>query len=363
MKKIHVLIVDDSPLVQSVLLRILSAESDIEVVGTASDPFEAREFILKQAPDVITLDVEMPRMDGIAFLKHLMSYRPIPVIMISSYTRANSRKTMEALEEGAVDFVAKPTENLETNLEAIRHEIVFKVHAAAIARIRPFFHPPRPGLTKMPANGHFFRKILAVGASTGGVQAIQKFLGAIEFRTQGLVVVQHMAAGYTESFAERLDRLLPMFKVQEAWDMAPIKPDTVYIAPGGKHVRVVRDRGSSFSLRLDTSEPFHFQRPAVDVLFHSMARNVGRNAVGILLTGMGEDGADGLVAMHTAGALTAAQDQTSSIVFGMPKEAIKRGGVDLVGSPEQIPGLILERLKQNVSNAHDRLVNGKNTGG
>lgn len=363
MAKIRVLIVDDSPLAQSVLRRILSAESDIEVVGTASDPFEAKEFILKQAPDVITLDVEMPRMDGIAFLKYLMSYRPIPVIMISSYTRANSRKTLEALEEGAVDFVAKPMENLHAKFEAIRHEIVFKVHAAAIAHIRPFFHPPRPGLTKMSANQHYLQKILAVGASTGGVQAIEKLLGAMDFRTQGIVVVQHMAAGYTKSFAERLDQLLPMFKVEEARDMAPIKPDTVYIAPGGKHVRVIRERGSSFSLRLDTSEPVHFQRPAADVLFHSMAQNVGRNAVGILLTGMGDDGAVGLAAMHAAGALTAAQDQISSVVFGMPRKAIKRGGVDIVGSPEQIPGLILEHLRQQRSQAHDRFVNGKNTGG
>ncbi|MBU2489090.1 MAG: chemotaxis response regulator protein-glutamate methylesterase [Proteobacteria bacterium] len=336
MKKIRVLIVDDSPVVRSILERILTAEPDIEVLATASDPYEAKKCILEQAPDVVTLDVEMPRMDGITFLKRLMSYRPLPVIMISSFTTENSRKTLEALEAGAVDFVPKPTADLEGGLAALSRDIVAKVRIAATARVRPALVRPRPVRTPAVAGeGRTSRlyKIVAVGASTGGTQAIERLLSSITFQPNGILIVQHMPARYTQSFAQRLNAMVP-FEVSEAKDRDRVEKDRVLIAPGGLHMRLARD-AKGFFVRTDDRAPVNHQRPSVDVLFSSVAQEAGRESVGVVLTGMGDDGARGLLAMRRSGAYTIAQDQATSVVFGMPRAAIEMGAAtDVTGLHE-----------------------------
>jgi len=343
MKPIRVLIVDDSRLVQSILSRILSQEPDIEVMGTADDPFEAREIIIHRKPDVITLDIEMPRMNGITFLKSIMSYRPIPVVMISSYTKKSSLQTLEALDAGAVDFVAKPFRNLKATLPELKTEIIDKIRSAAQATVNPLNIQFKSCVHKSKDVHESVVKTIAVGASTGGTLAIEKLLANISFQARGILIVQHMAEKYTKSFAERLNALFP-FDIREAQDMDRVCRGKILIAPGGKHMKVVRD-SRGLLVRLDSSPPRCHQRPSIDVLFHSMAKNAGKNSIGIILTGMGQDGADGLLAMRRAGAYTIAQAQNSCVVFGMPKEAIKRGGVIDTATPENIPDLILEHEK------------------
>lgn len=343
MKQIRVLIVDDSPVVQLILKRILSGEPDIDVVGVASDPFEAKDLIVKDKPDVITLDIEMPRMDGITFLKRLMSYSPIPVIMISSYTSKNSMRTMEALEAGAVDFVAKPSQDLERGFTSLRDEIVAKIRAAWQAQVKPLFLRRKAPIKTRKTPHAISHKLIAIGASIGGPTAIQKLLCGISFQPPGIVIAQHMAAGYTRAFAQRLDDILP-FEVREARDMDQVDQGKVLITPGGRHMRVVRN-GKSYMIRVDktslTQDPSFNVGRSIDILFHSVAKSAGPNAAGIILTGMGHDGVDGLVAMKKAGAYTIAQDEASCVVFGMPRAAIKRGIVDAVASPEDIPAILL----------------------
>lgn len=347
MKPIRVLIVDDSPVVQLVLRRILSGEPDIDIMGVASDPFEAKDLIIKDKLDVITLDIEMPRMNGITFLKRLMSYSPIPVIMISSYTRKNSMRTMEALEAGAVDFVTKPSRDVERGFASLHNEIVNKIRAASKAQVKPFIlHGKTPiKIEKTPDT--IANKLIAIGASVGGPKAIQKLLCGISFQPQGIVIAQHMAEQYTQAFAERLNSLLP-FEVREARDMDSINQGRVLIAPGGRHMRVVRD-GNGYMIRLDkispTQGPSTGVSRSIDVLFHSVAQSAGPNAIGIILTGMGKDGAEGLAAMKEAGAYTIAQNEASCVVFGMPQAAIEKGIVDAVASPEDIPAILLNNVK------------------
>lgn len=343
MKPIRVLIVDDSPIVQLILKRILSKEPDIDIVGVASDPFEAKDLILKDKPDVITLDIEMPRMDGITFLKRLMSYSPIPVIMISSYTRKNSMRTMEALEAGAVDFVAKPSQDLERGFTSLRDEIVAKIRAAGEAHVKPLFLRRKARIKTGKTLHAISHKLIAIGASIGGPSAIQKLLCSISFQPQCIVIAQHMAAGYTQAFAQRLNNILP-FDVREARDMDCVDHGEVLITPGGRHMRVIRNE-ESYMIQLDKTSPT--QDPSIEigrsinVLFHSVAKSAGPNAVGIILTGMGNDGVDGLVAMKEAGAYTIAQDEASCVVFGMSRLAIERGIVNAVASPEDIPAILL----------------------
>ncbi len=345
MKPIRVLIVDDSPTVQSVLTSVLSGEPDIEVVGTASDPFEAKDLIVKKRPDVITLDIEMPRMNGITFLKRLMSFRPLPVIMISSYTRENSIRTLEALDAGAVDFIAKPTGDVRTGLRELRHEIASKVRAATRARIKPsvlFGKPEKPvPIAKIrPSN-----KIIAIGASTGGTQAIQRVLGSMPSNINGVAIVQHMPARFTKTFAQMLDTLFPM-DVKEAEDRDRLDAGKVLVAPGGWHLHVARGN-KGYYVRLQDGRPVKHQRPSVDVLFNSVAKTAAGDAIGILLTGMGNDGAAGLLAMKQAGAFTVAQDEATSVVFGMPGSAIKRGAAEVVAPLDDIADIVLSRLKSS----------------
>ncbi len=344
MKTIRVLIVDDSPLIRSVLSSILCAEKDIEVIGEAADPFEAKDWILKNPPDVVTLDVEMPRMDGITFLKRIMSFRPVPVIMISSYTYENSVRTLEALAAGAVDFVAKPTSDIKETMEALGWEIVSKVRAAAGARVKPGFVRPAPeAVAKKRPKGRLY-KILAIGASTGGTQAVEKVLNGLTAVTNGILIVQHMPVRYTASFAQRLNNLTHL-DVVEATDRMRLAKDKALVAPGDKHMRLVPD-GAGYKVRLDTGPLVNHQRPSVDVLFSSVAQNAGRDAVGIVLTGMGEDGAKGLLEMRQAGSLTIAQDEATSVVFGMPRAAIEIGAAARVAPLSDIPELIVSASRK-----------------
>lgn len=345
MKPIRVLIVDDSPTVQSVLKSILSSEPDIEVVGTASDPFEAKDLIVKENPDVITLDIEMPRMDGITFLKRLMSFRPMPVIMISSYTRENSIRTFEALDAGAVDFVAKPTEDVKNGLNELRHEIAMKVRAGAVAKIKTSVLFGQPDEAPIPAElvGPS-DKIIAIGASTGGTRAIQRILRAMPPNVNGIVMVQHMPARFTKTFAQTLDSFCSL-EVKEADDADRVDRGRVLLAPGGLHLEVAADH-EGYYVHLHDSPPVKYQRPSVDVLFHSLAKVAGNHGIGVLLTGMGNDGSDGLLAMKKAGAFTVVQDEATSVVFGMPGSAIECGAVEVVAPLDDISSIVLSALKR-----------------
>jgi two-component system chemotaxis response regulator CheB len=342
MKSIRVLIVDDSPTVQSVLTSILSEDPGIQIVGKASDPFEAKDLILKLMPDVITLDIEMPRMDGITFLKRLMSFRPLPVVMISSYTRKNSQRTLEALDAGAVDFVAKPTEDLKAGLEYLKYEITSKIRAAVQAKIRPslLFERPEepPPLAEIKASD----KIIAIGASTGGTRALQRILSSMPANVNGIVIVQHMPARFTKTFAQNLDASCYM-DVQEAKEGDRVDRGKVLVAPGGWHVEVAMDE-KGYYVRLQDGQPVNYQRPSVDVLFHSVAKVAARNAIGILLTGMGSDGSEGLLSMKKGGAFTVVQDEATSVVFGMPGTAIERGAAEVVAAVDDIAHIVLSAL-------------------
>ncbi|HID30718.1 MAG TPA: chemotaxis response regulator protein-glutamate methylesterase [Desulfobacterales bacterium] len=342
MKPIRLLIVDDSPTVQSVLTSILSEHTDIQIVGTAFDPYEAKDLILKTRPDVITLDIEMPRMDGISFLKRLMSFRPVPVIMISSFTRENSRRTMEALNAGAVDFVAKPTGDVRTGLRELEREITSKVRAATRAKIKPSILFGKPEKTLPMATIGASNKIIAIGASTGGTRAIRRVLGGMPSNINGVAIVQHMAARFTNTFAETLNESFPM-DIKEAEQGDRLDTGKVLVSPGGQHLHVAKDH-KGYYVRLQDGRPVKYQRPSVDVFFHSVARMAGRDAIGIVLTGMGDDGADGLLAMKQAGAFTIAQDEATSVVFGMPGSAIARGAVEIVAPLDEIADIVLSRL-------------------
>jgi two-component system chemotaxis response regulator CheB len=343
MKSIRLLIVDDSPTVQSVLKGVFSKIPDIKVIGVAADAFEARDLIVEKHPDVVTLDVEMPRIDGITFLKRLMSFRPVPVVMISSYTRENSLRTLEALEAGAVDFVAKPVDDIAAGLEALKDEIAAKVRIAARANVKPQVPLGKLQQQVPPPMIRSSNKIVAIGASTGGTHAIHKILRAMPSNINGIVIVQHMPGRFTRSFAQQLDSMLPM-DVKEAEDGDRLGRNKVIIAPGGWHLEVAKDPNGYF-VRLHDGRPVKRQRPSVDVLFHSVAAAASRNAVGVILTGMGDDGAEGLWVMKRAGAFTVAQDEATCVIFGMPAAAIRRGAVDKVAPLESIPGVIISALE------------------
>jgi two-component system chemotaxis response regulator CheB len=343
-KPTRVLIVDDSAVVRKLLADALRREPDILVVGGAADPFVARDMILQYEPDLITLDIEMPRMDGLSFLKRLMEHHPVPAIVVSSLTTIGSAASVEALRIGAIDVIAKPggphsvgqvTEKLVQRIRAMRAAPPLKLTRAAVATPTLAPAPLRPGEVGRRARG-----LVAIGASTGGTQALETVLTRLPADLPPIVVVQHMPAGFTKAFAARLDSVCAMHVV-EASGGETLERGTVYVAPGDFHLIVDQD-GLRLRTRLSQGPAVHYQRPAVDVLFASVARLQGLSVVGMILTGMGSDGADGMVAMRRAGALTIAEAEESCVVFGMPKEAIARGGAVHVASLLQMPGLIFE---------------------
>ena len=341
---INVLIVDDSAVVRKVLSTELSRAPDIRVVGTATDAYVARDKIVSLHPDVITLDVEMPRMDGLTFLGKLMQYHPLPVVVISSLTQSGSEAALRALELGAVEVIAKPSA-----AHAVAGEIpgilADKIRAAATARFvrrEAQAAAPEAGLERPPALLHTTHKILAIGASTGGTEAIKDLLVDLPADTPGTVIVQHMPERFTAAFAARLNQICPM-EVGEAAHNQMVVPGLALIAPGNRHMVLCRS-GARYCVQIKDGPPVHQQRPSVDVLFHSVARHAGPNAVGVILTGMGGDGARGLLAMREAGARTMAQDEQSCVVFGMPKEAISVGAAEQVVPLRQMPRRIVETL-------------------
>jgi len=342
---VKVLIIDDSAVVRQVLSAELSKAEGIEVVGTAIDPYVARDKIVALKPDVITLDLEMPRMDGLTFLRKLMRYYPLPVIVVSSLTPAGSDTALEALRLGAVEVVGKP--GSAYSVKDVSKQLARKIRAAAAARVTGS-PKTQAGVPAVPAGGNLLRtthKILAIGASTGGTRAIEDIMVRLPANTPGTVIVQHMPEHFTASFASRLNSLCQM-EIREAGLNDPIVPGVALIAPGNLHM-VVRRSGARYSVVNKDGPPVHHQRPSVDVLFHSVARQVGPNAVGVILTGMGADGAAGMLAMREAGAMTLAQDENSCVVFGMPKEAIALGGVGQVVSLDAMAGQILNTLSKS----------------
>ena len=329
MSKIKVLIVDDSRMIRDVLSDILKEHDDIEVVGAAADAFQARDMIKDLEPDVITLDIEMPKMNGLEFLDKLMRAKPMPVVMISAATEKGSEVTFRALELGAVDFVTKPKLN-ESTPEDYGDQIAEKIRAAKSARLRPPRRAsledtvtfPAPVIKRpVPKGIKTSERIIAVGASTGGTEAIREFLIGMTAESPGIVIVQHMPENFTRMFAERLDGLCQI-NVKEAEHNDPILPGHAYIAPGGKHLWVKREEGQLLC-KLSTEPPMNLHRPSVDFLFLSCAKFVGADAVGVIMTGMGKDGAKGMLKMKEAGCYNIAQDEATSVIFGMPREAIE----------------------------------------
>ncbi len=357
-KKIRVVVVDDSALVRSLLAEIINRQQDMECVGTANDPLIAREMIRELSPDVITLDIEMPKMDGIEFLGRLMRLRPMPVVMISTLTERGAEVTMRALELGAVDFVAKPRIGVVDGINDLAEQIVDKVRVAAQARVRrSVVAVPTTGTgqavgvlpARNPSIGRIStEKLICIGASTGGTEAIKEILVRMPADSPGIVITQHMPPGFTTSFAARLDGLCQI-SVKEAANGDRILPGHAYIAPGGKQFRIDRS-GANYLCVVEDGELVNRHKPSVEVLFMSAARVVGRNAFGIMLTGMGNDGAKAMKEMRDCGSYNYVQDEASCVVFGMPREAILHGAADEVLPLVAIAPALLAKL----SGSNDR---------
>jgi len=352
-EKIKVLIVDDSAVVRQVLTSILESAKNIEVVGAARDPIDAREKIKQLNPDVLTLDVEMPKMDGVTFLKNLMRLRPMPVVMISTLTEAGADITLEALEVGAVDFISKPKMGVQEALEEYSAEIIEKVSIAAKAKVREYKGTTevlKPGkkldadavLEKKTVNTRFKTtdKIVAIGASTGGTEAIKEVLESLPANAPGIVISQHIPIAFSKAFTERVNKTCQV-TVCEPKDKQKIIRGHAYIAPGDKHLLIERS-GADYICRLNDGPPVNRHKPSVDVMFRSVAQNVGPNAMGVMLTGMGADGAQGMLEMKENGSYNISQDEDSCVVWGMPGAAVKLGAVDKEYTLSQIGKAILK---------------------
>ena len=347
MAKIRVLIVDDSALMRQVLTTLLSKDRDIEVIGSAPDPFIAREKIKALNPDVLTLDVEMPKMDGLTFLEKLMRGHPMPVVMVSSLTEAGCQTTLRALELGAVDFITKPKIDLREGMEEVAQDLIAKVKAAAIANVKRQASGVRRETTPLtpdlsPLTSSMIKTtdtIIAIGSSTGGTEAVKDVLMALPPNTPPILITQHMPERFTKTWADRMNQLCRI-SVKEAEDGDSVLPGHALVAPGSYHMTLVRS-GARYTVRINQDPPVNRHRPSVDVLFASVAQYAGANAVGVILTGMGGDGAKEMLTMKQAGAFTIAQDEASCVVFGMPKEAIKLGGVDKILPLSEIPAAIV----------------------
>lgn len=348
MRKTKVLVIDDSALVRDILARGLSLDPEIEVVGTASDPYAARDKIVKLKPDVLTLDVEMPRMDGVEFLRRLMPQYPLPVVMVSALTRKGAAITLAALEAGAVDVVTKPSTDIARGLNTMLHELRNKVKIAASVNVSAWKTQQRTSAKPTRINSHALAestdKVVAIGASTGGTQALRRILQTFPATMPGVVVVQHMPAGFTKHFAESLNALCAM-EVKEAASGDRVLPGRVLIAPGDRHMMVFRS-GGTYVVECRRGPNVCGHCPSVEVLFQSVAKYVGSNALGVMLTGMGSDGADGMLAMRQASARTLAQDEATSVVFGMPKAAYERGGAECLLPLDSIASGIINLLSK-----------------
>jgi two-component system chemotaxis response regulator CheB len=351
--KIKVLVVDDSALIRSLLTEIINSQKDMEVVGAAPDPLVAREMIKQLNPDVLTLDVEMPKMDGLDFLEKLMRLRPMPVLMVSTLTERGSEITMRALELGAVDFVTKPKSSITEGMRGYTTEITDKIRAAAQAKVAQLSRSSAgagtsaPTMLKNPLISS--EKLLIIGASTGGTEAIKAFLMQMPSDCPGILITQHMPAGFTKSFANRLDSLCKI-TVTEAQGGERVLPGHAYIAPGDQHLMLARS-GANYVTQLSDAAPVSRHKPSVDVLFDSAATYAGKNAIGIIMTGMGKDGAEGMAKMRKAGAYNFAQNEESCVVYGMPKEAVAHGGVNEVAHLKDLPKLVLNYLTANSDRA------------
>ncbi|WP_284617315.1 protein-glutamate methylesterase/protein-glutamine glutaminase [Aquabacterium humicola] len=368
MSKTRVVVVDDSALVRGLLAEIINKQPDMECVGAASDPYVAREMIRNLNPDVITLDVEMPRMDGIDFLSKLMRLRPMPVVMVSTLTERGAEVTLRALELGAIDFVAKPKIGVADGLRQLAEDITEKVRTASKAHVRrlpPAVAPAgaapgspapagvRPAAPAASLGRLSTEKIIFIGASTGGTEATKEVLMNLPADAPAVVITQHMPAGFTRSYAARLDGLCRI-RVKEAVDGDRIIPGHAYIAPGGLHLSVERS-GANYIARVRDGDPVNRHKPSVEVLFESAARVVGQNALGVMLTGMGADGARAMKTMRDAGSYNFCQDESSCVVFGMPREAIAHGAADEVLPLQRIAPALLERLRSTVGAAIHRV--------
>jgi len=354
--KIRVVVVDDSALVRSLLGEIINRQADMTCVGAAADPLVAREMIRELNPDVITLDVEMPRMDGIEFLSRLMRLRPMPVVMVSTLTERGAEVTLRALELGAVDFVAKPKIGVSDGLSLLADDITAKIRIAARAHLKravaaPTNAPARPAAA--PLGRLSTEKIVFIGASTGGTEATKEVLVQLPADAPAVMITQHMPPGFTRSYASRLDGLCRI-AVKEASDGERVLPGHAYIAPGGLHMSVERS-GANYVARVRDGEPVNRHKPSVEVLFESAARVVGPNALGVMLTGMGGDGAKAMRLMREAGSWNVAQDEASCVVFGMPREAIAAGAAHEVLPLQAIAGRLIERLRSTAGQATSRV--------
>ncbi len=350
MKKIRLLIVDDSAIVRNILSRELSKNSDIEVVGTAPDPYVARDKIVKEKPDVITLDVEMPRMDGITFLEKLMKSHPMPVIILSTLTPAGCDTAVRALELGAIDVIHKPELDLSYKLNEMITQLVDRITAAAAAKEKIQTRSSKPTVVRKSyvSSASMIKttdKVVAIGASTGGTEAIRAILPLLPPNFPGIVIAQHMPANFTKSFANSLNNTSAM-EVKEAEDNDTIRPGLALLAPGNFHM-ITRRSGARYYVQIKDGPLVFHQRPAVDVLFESVAKYIGMNAVGVILTGMGKDGAAGLLKMRKAGSPTIGQDEKSCVVYGMPKVATEMGGVEKVLALKDIPGALMRLASTN----------------
>ena len=359
MKKIRVVVVDDSALVRSLLTEIINRQKDMECVGAANDPLVAREMIRELNPDVITLDVEMPRMDGIDFLGRLMRLRPMPVLMVSTLTQQGAEVTMRALELGAIDFIAKPRIGLAEGIKELSDQIVEKIRVAASAHVRRpsaltssagAAAPTAPAVPPKLLGRLSTEKLICIGSSTGGTEAVKEVLTRMPADSPGIVITQHMPPGFTTSFAARLNGLCQI-TVKEAVHGERILPGHAYIAPGGRQFRIDRS-GANYVAVVEDGEPVNRHKPSVEVLFHSCAQVVGPNAFGIMLTGMGNDGARAMREMKDAGSYNYVQDEASCVVFGMPREAIAHGAADEVLPLTSIAPALLTRLSSSGSDRY-----------
>ncbi|MFA6121982.1 MAG: chemotaxis response regulator protein-glutamate methylesterase [Sideroxydans sp.] len=348
-RKIKVLVIDDSALIRSILKEIINSQPDMETIGVASNPLMARDMIKSLNPDVLTLDVEMPQMDGLTFLEKLMRLRPMPVLMISSLTQAGSEVALHALELGAVDFLTKPKLGVAEGMASYAEEIASKVRAASRAhmKVKMTSLAPKEALPSLGNSLSTTEKIIAVGASTGGTEALKEFLMPMPADAPAIVVTQHMPEAFTKSFAARLDGLCKV-TVCEAEHNQRVLPGHVYIAPGHSHMLLKRN-GTNYVTELSQSAPVNHHRPSVEVLFRSVANAVGKNAIGVMLTGMGKDGAHAMKEMRNAGSYNLAQDEASCVVFGMPREAIAVGAVHEIVGIQDMAHRVLSRLRSSNS--------------